>query len=286
MITLPFWKMHGAGNDFVVLSSEDSSVHWNTLAQQICDRHRGVGADGLIVVLPSRIADHRMQILNSDGSEAEMCGNGIRCLVKFVVDQSHGQAHRNQLRIETLAGVLDTHATLGDDGDVSRVRVDMGAPQLEPAALGALIDGNSPVLNLPLEVTGVRHKVTLVSMGNPHAVLFCDEPVNAFPLDEIGPALEHHHIFSRRTNVEVVRVHNRHSLEMRVWERGVGETLACGSGASAAVVAARLHDLVDDYVEAKLPGGTLTLEWDGQGEVTLDGPAVKVFEAEWESFNP
>jgi len=281
MTTLPFWKMHGAGNDFVVLSSEDIQVPWNTLAQQICDRHRGVGADGLIVVLPSKIADHRMRILNSDGSEAEMCGNGIRCLVKFVVDQNYGRPRRNPLRIETLAGVLDTHATLGDDGSVSTVRVGMGTPQLEPAALGALTDKNAPALDLPLELTGVRHEVTLVSMGNPHAVLFCDEPVSAFALDEIGPAIEHHPVFSRRTNVEVVRVHNRHSIEMRVWERGVGETLACGSGAAAAVVAARLHDLVDDYVEAKLPGGILALEWDGQGDVTLDGPAVKVFESEW-----
>ena len=296
MTTLPFWKMHGAANDFVVLASAEPDAPpgvlgaWGALAERVCDRHRGVGADGLIVVLPSAVADRRMRILNADGSEAEMCGNGIRCLVKFVLDQglapARAPAADGRLRVETLAGVLSTEATFDDDGAVDRVRVGMGVPRLEPAALGALIEQAPPVLDLPLEAGGQEHRVTLVSMGNPHAVLFSDEPVASFALEQTGPALEQHPIFAQRTNVELVRVRDRRSIEMRVWERGVGETLACGSGACAAIVAARLHDLVDDRVQVVLPGGTLEIEWDGSGEVMLEGPAVKVFEAEWNDLPP
>ena len=292
MTTLPFWKMHGAANDFVVLASDEPDAplgSWGALAERVCDRHRGVGADGLIVVLPSTVADQRMRILNADGSEAEMCGNGIRCLVKFVLDQGLAPARAEadgRLRIETLAGVLDTQATLGEDGAVARVRVGMGALRLEPSALGALVEQAPPVLDLPLEAAGAEHRVTLVSMGNPHAVLFSDEPVASFALEQTGAAIERHPVFSQRTNVELVRVRDRRSIEMRVWERGVGETLACGSGACAAVVAARLHGLVDDRVQVELPGGTLDIEWDGSGEVMLEGPAVKVFEAQWSDPPP
>ena len=281
MTTLPFWKMHGAGNDFVVLASAEADAPWGALAERVCDRHRGVGADGLIVVLPSDGADRRMRIFNLDGSEAEMSGNGIRCLVKFVLDQRMAAASEGSLRVETLAGVLDTSAAFGEDGTVERVRVSMGEPRLEPAALGALVEQEPPVLDLPLEAAGATHHATLVSMGNPHAVLFSADPVEAFALERAGPALEHHPVFTQRTNVEVVRVRDRSALEVRVWERGVGETLACGSGASAAVVAARLHGLVDDRVAVEQPGGTLDLEWGGAGAVMLAGPAAKVFEAEW-----
>ena len=294
MSSLPFWKMHGAGNDFVVLAADDADAPWGTLAERVCDRHFGVGADGLIVALPSERADRRMRIFNADGSEAEMCGNGIRCLVKFVLEQGLADAPDGRVRIETIPGVLKavatrgasgasgTDGTDGADGRVARVRVAMGAPSLEPAALGAHVEQAPPLIDLPLEAAGTTYAATLVSMGNPHAVLFTDAPPADFELERVGPALEHHPLFERRTNVEVVRVVDRGRLEMRVWERGVGETLACGSGACAALVAARLHDAVDDRAEVRLPGGTLLLEWDGSGGVVLEGPAVQVFASVWD----
>ena len=282
---LPFWKMHGAGNDFVVLDPAEgragAGADWAALARRVCDRRFGVGADGLLLALPSDAADLRMRIINADGSEAEMCGNGIRCLVKFALDRDPAARAAGRLRVETPAGVLDACASLGADGLVARVRVGMGAPRLDPADLGARTDAAPPVLDLRLEAAGGEHRAALVSMGNPHAVLFTREPVAAFELERIGPAIERHPLFPRRTNVEAVRVRDRSRIEMRVWERGVGETLACGSGACAAAVAARLHGLVDDRVEVALPGGTLGVEWDGNGEVRLEGPAVKVFGGEW-----
>ena len=288
MTAWPFWKMHGAGNDFVVTAGDDpahlarSDEAWGALAERVCDRHVGVGADGLIAVLPSDVADRRMRIFNPDGSEAEMCGNGIRCVVKFVLDQDGELRARGSLRVETLAGVLDAVASAGEDGTVARVRVSMGEPHFAPEDLGALVEQAPPVLGLPLEAAGTEQTVTLVSMGNPHAVVFIDAPVEAFELERIGPAIEHHPVFSNRTNFEVVRVRDRGAIDMRVWERGVGETLACGSGACAAAVASRLHGFVDDRIDVHLPGGTLGIGWDGAGEVSLEGPATRVFASTWE----
>ena len=214
MSSLPFWKMHGAGNDFVVLAADDADAPWGTLAERVCDRHFGVGADGLIVALPSERADRRMRIFNADGSEAEMCGNGIRCLVKFVLEQGLADAPDGRVRIETIPGVLKavatrgasgasgTDGTDGADGRVARVRVAMGAPSLEPAALGAHVEQAPPLIDLPLEAAGTTYAATLVSMGNPHAVLFTDAPPADFELERVGPALEHHPLFERRTNVE------------------------------------------------------------------------------------
>ena len=288
MTAWPFWKMHGAGNDFVVTAGDDaahlarSDEAWGALAERVCARHFGVGADGLIAVLPSGVADRRMRMFNPDGSEAEMCGNGIRCLVKFVLDQDDDLRARGTLRVETLAGVLDAVAAPGEDGTVERVRVSMGEPHFAPEDLGALVEQAPPVLGLPLEAAGTEQTVTLVSMGNPHAVAFIDAPVDAFELERIGPAVEHHPVFSNRTNFEIVRVRDRGSIDMRVWERGAGETLACGSGACAAAVASRLHGLVDDRVDVHLPGGTLGIAWAGAGEVSLEGPATRVFASTWE----
>ncbi len=294
--SLPFWKMHGAGNDFVVAEPPASgpaseAALWPALARAICDRHRGVGADGLLLVLPSTVADRRMRIFNADGSEAEMCGNGIRCFVRYLLDRALVVAPDGRVRVETIPGVLTAEATRDAAGRVARVRVSMGRPAFEPAALGAAVERAAPVLDLPLAVTpengtpagGAAQElaVTLVSMGNPHAVAFLDAPPAEYPLASVGPAVEHHPLFTQRTNVEVVRVLDRGALEMRVWERGVGETLACGSGACAAVVAARLHGRVGDEVEVRLPGGTLAVGWDGEGEVTLEGPVAHVFSAEW-----
>jgi len=283
MNTFPFWKMHGTGNDFVVTESNvTDDPGWPDLAVRVCDRHFGVGADGLIFVLPSDVADRRMRIFNPDGSEAEMCGNGIRCFVKYILDRGILEAPDGILRIETGAGVLEARVKLAADGRVERVRVSLGAPQLRLQDAGAMVEAPAPVLDLPLTAAGEPLALTLVSMGNPHAVAFLDRPPAEFPLERVGPAVEHDPLFAHRTNFEVVQVRDRGRLDMRVWERGAGPTLACGTGAGAAVVAARLHGLVDDTVEVRLPGGALRLDWDGAGDVYLEGPAVKVFESVWE----
>ena len=283
---LEFWKMHGAGNDFVVTEVGAESVvadaEWAALAREICDRHLGVGADGLILALPSEAADRRMRIFNADGSEAEMCGNGIRCFVKFALDRGIVEAENGAITVETIPGVREARATLDHHGEVERVRVSMGTPAFGPRDVGARIEQSPPVLDLPLEAAGEALAVTLVSIGNPHAVQFIDGTLASYELERIGPAVERHPLFANRANFEVVRVLGRSRVEMRVWERGVGETLACGSGASAAVVAARLHGLVDDSVEVQLPGGALNIDWDGEGEVSLEGPATRVFAARWE----
>ncbi|MSQ42104.1 MAG: diaminopimelate epimerase [Dehalococcoidia bacterium] len=281
-----FWKMHGAGNDFVLTEVapgvEAPDAQWGALARAVCDRHFGVGADGLILVLPSTVADRRMRIFNADGSEAEMCGNGIRCFVKFVLDRALVSAPAGTLRVQTVPGVLEARATRGAGGSVERVRVAMGAPAFRPQDLGARVEQPPPVIDLPLEAAGEALRLTLVSMGNPHAVHFIDREPAGYDLARIGPAVEHHPLFAHRTNFEVVRVLDRGHVEMRVWERGVGETLACGSGACAAAVAARLHGDVADAVAVRTPGGTLHIEWDGRGVVWLEGPATQVFAARWE----
>jgi len=278
---LPFWKMHGTGNDFVLAESDRPDADWSALARQVCDRHFGIGADGLILVLPSEVADFRMRIINSDGSEAEMCGNGVRCFVKYCLDRGLVDRSDGTMTVETVPGVLDAETTRDGDGHVRRVRVSMGAPALRPADLGARVDREAPVLDLSLEAAGEALSLTLVSMGNPHAVAFLEDAPADYDLHRIGPRVEHHEVFANRANFEVVRVRDRSHIEMRVWERGVGETLACGSGACAAVVASRLHGQVDDDVEVAVPGGTLRIEWDGEGPVHLSGPATRVFEGEW-----
>jgi diaminopimelate epimerase len=283
MNSFPFWKMHGTGNDFVLTESQrPDDPGWPELARRVCDRHFGVGADGLIFVLPSEVADRRMRIFNPDGSEAEMCGNGIRCFVKYVLDKGILEARDGSIRVETGAGVLEAKASLDADGLVERVRVSMGTPHLRPQDVGAMVEMASPVLDLPLTAEGEDLRLTLVSMGNPHAVAFLDSAPAEFPLERVGPAVEHDPTFAHRTNFEVVQVIDRSHLDMRVWERGAGPTLACGTGAGAVVVAARLQGHVDDSVEVRLPGGALQLDWDGAGEVYLEGPAVKVFESVWE----
>ncbi len=277
-----FWKMHGTGNDFVLTESDDPDADWPNLARRVCDRHFGVGADGLIVAFPSAVAGRRMRIFNPDGSEPEMCGNGIRCFVKYLLDRGSIVAPDGVVTVETGGGVLEARATRGVDGTVATVRVAMGAPRLEAADVGAQLEACGPVRDLPLEASGEQLALTLVSMGNPHAVHFIDGSPDAFELERIGPVVEHDPLFAHRTNFEVVRVHDRTHLDMRVWERGAGITLACGTGACAAVVAARLAGRVDNDVEVALPGGVLRISWDGDGSVFLEGPAQRVFEAVWE----
>lgn len=275
-----FAKLQGAGNDFIVVEARRVQRNWATLAVAICDRHFGVGADGLLVLDKSEAADLRMGLFNNDGSEAEMSGNGIRCFVKYAVDRGLTQLRDGVTTVETLAGVMTAEARLAD-GRVESVRVGMGRPRFAPQEIPVDTEMEPPLQDLALEVDGQKLRVTCLSMGNPHAVHLSTGPVDEYPLAAVGPKVERHSLFPNRVNFEVARVLGRDRIEARVWERGAGPTLACGSGAAAVMVAARLQDLVDERVDMRLPGGTLALEWDGQGEVYLTGPAVEVFEGEW-----
>jgi diaminopimelate epimerase len=285
---LSFVKMHGIGNDFVLIDllgrGRDALERrdWPSLAREVCDRHFGVGADGILLVTePDResveSADYRMVMFNPDGSEAEMCGNGIRCFARYVYERSPSQP--TTLRVQTGAGVLSLKVR-AEGGRFSGVTVNMGRPRLEPSEIPVRAAG-APVIGLPLVVDGRELRLTCVSMGNPHAVAFVEEDVNGYPLEAIGPKVEHDPLFPRRVNFEICRVISRSELDVRVWERGAGITLACGTGAAATTVAARLNGLVDGRVRLRLPGGTLELEWDGEGDVYMTGPAELVFEGTW-----
>jgi diaminopimelate epimerase len=245
----------------------------------MCDRHYGVGADGLIVVLPSDRADVRMRLFNADGSEAEVSGNGVRCLVKYVIERGLAAPRDGQIRIEAVHGVLEAEASMHGE-TVTSVRLSMGLPRFAPNEVPVAAE-MEPVVDFPLDVDGDRLSVTCLSMGNPHAVLFVEEPVERYPLAALGPKVEHHPAFPERVNFGVAHITAPDRIEVRVWERGVGETLACGSGCCAAMVAAQLHRRIGDWVEMEQPGGVLTVEWDGKGDVYLSGPAEFVFEGDW-----
>lgn len=277
---MEFTKLHGTGNDFAVVDARALDRDWEALARRICDRHTGVGGDGMILAAPSERADVRMRIFNADGSEAEMSGNGMRCLAKFAVDRGIVEPRDGAFDVETGAGVLAVRVTTAA-GKVTHVRQSMGRPRLDPREIPVAVEAPPPVRALPLEAAGRHISVTPVSMGNPHAVMFQGDPVAAYPLHEVGPAVEHHPLFPNRTNFEVVHMVDRGHAEMRVWERGVGETLSCGSGAAATIVAARLLGLADGALQLTVPGGVLDLEWDGDGEVVLSGPVVEVFRGTW-----
>jgi diaminopimelate epimerase len=287
---LPFWKMHGAGNDFVVADAASrpdlDSAGWSRLAIAVCDRHTGVGADGLILVHPSEVADRRMEIINADGSDGMMCVNGIRCFVRYSLDRGILEPAYDRVEVETGVGIVPTTALRDAEGQIAGVEVSVAPPVLDPAAVGVAIEQSGPVTELPLTVVDdygeSKLEVTLVSMGNPHAVSFLEAAPSEYPLTRIGPLVEHHPMFADRTNFEVVQPLSRERLAMRVWERGVGETQACGSGACAAVVAAHIRGLVDDRVEVDLPGGTLKITWPGDGQrLTLVGPVEHVFTSTW-----
>jgi diaminopimelate epimerase len=277
---MEFTKLEGTGNDFVVIDARKLDHDWNAVARAICDRHFGVGGDGMILAAASQSADIRMRIFNADGSEAEMSGNGMRCLVKYAVDSGIVSPRGDEFDVETGAGVLRVRIT-AERGRVTSVRESMGPPRLDPREIPVAIEAPPPITNFEIEAAGRPVTFTAVSMGNPHAVYFQDHPVEAYPLHEVGPAVEHHRLFPNRTNFEVVRVTAPGRAEMRVWERGVGETLSCGSGASATMVAARLLGLADGTLELRVPGGTLQLEWDGEGDVMLTGPVAEVFRGVW-----
>jgi diaminopimelate epimerase len=277
---LPFVKMQGLGNDFVLIDCTQRSPAEDALpplAKAICDRHFGVGADGLILVLRSRAANFRMRIFNSDGSEAEMCGNGIRCFAKYVYES--GLFTTEEPEVETLAGVIKPRLTV-KRGKVVSVQVDMGKPRLSRKDI-PMKGKDERVIGEKLRVLGDRHELTALSMGNPHCVIFVDD-VERFPVETVGPAIERHDLFPRRINVEFVQTLGTEEIRMRVWERGVGETLACGTGASAAVVAGVLTGRTARKVNVHLRGGDLRVEWRAADErVFITGPAEEVFRGEW-----
>jgi diaminopimelate epimerase len=282
---MQFLKMQAAGNDFIVVEEGRRDTRdWRTEAVQLCDRHFGIGADGVLLLRPSDVAAFRMQVINPDGSEAEMCGNGIRCVAKYAVEKGLVPTSSGGVPVETLAGILTVWPVLEEDGrTVASVRVDMGAPELAPARIPVAVEGRGPMLDHPLTVDGVGLQAAFVSMGNPHAIVFLDTPVAEFPLEAIGPQVERHPLFPRRVNFEAVNVLARDRMAVRVWERGAGITLACGTGACASFVAAQLKGLVGHAVEAELPGGTLKLEWDGnpKSPVYMTGPVEAVFAGSW-----
>jgi diaminopimelate epimerase len=264
--------MHGAGNDFVVLDGiRDELPPLEPLAARLCDRHLGIGCDQLLVVRASKTADFRMEIFNADGSRAEMCANGIRAFFKYLRDRGHTTA--DEIGVETLAGVVRPR-WVGTD----RVAVDMGRPVLEPAKIPTtLASGDGPVLDVPLEVDGETLRVSSVSMGNPHAVILVPDP-DAAPVERLGPKLEHHPAFPNRVNVEFVQPLDRRRVRQRTWERGTGETLACGSGACAVAVVLMLRDLVEREVVIELRGGALEIAWAGDdAHVFMTGPAAEVY---------
>ena len=270
-----FTKMHGLGNDYVCINCFRERVEDPPgFARALCDRHYGIGADGLILICPSKVSDFKMEIYNSDGSVAGMCGNGIRCLGKYVYD--YGLTGKETLSIETKSGIRNMHLHI-QDGKACGAMVDMGVPRLNAHSIPILSEKDL-VINDPIEVQKKNYRMTGISMGNPHAVIFSEE-INGISLEETGRELEFHPRFPERANIEFCHVTARDRMEIRVWARGVGETLACGTGACAAVVASVLNDLTDEEVIVKLLGGELSVRWDRKvNHVFLEGPAVKVFD--------
>lgn len=268
--------MHGAGNDFVVVDGEKDPIpeeYLSVVGQKACDRHFGVGADGLIVVLPSRIANFRMRVINSDGSEAEMCGNGIRVFAKYLYDH---KMHTDQIMtVETGAGIKTIKLNTSG-GKMQTARVDMGEPMLLRSEI-PMKGENTQVINESLKVMGKKMEITAVSMGNPHCVTFVDN-VAEYPVEKIGPEICAHPSFPVQTNVEFVEVLNSKEINMRVWERGAGLTMACGTGSCASVVAGSLTGRTNRKVMVHLPGGDLLIEWMGDNRVYMTGPADDVFE--------
>lgn len=270
-----FTKMHGLGNDFIIVAGERQLPgNASELALELCNRFFGIGADGLVYILPSDNADFSMRIINSDGSEAEQCGNAIRCVAKYVYD--NGMIGKTEITIETLgAGVQKVDLTV-NEGKVQSVRVDMGEPILAGLQVPTTVDADT-VINHPIEVDGKTFNFTAVSMGNPHCVIYVDDAVG-FDLETWGPKLETHPMFPRRINVEFVTVNSRTHTDMRVWERGAGPTLACGTGACATLVASVLTGATDRSATVSLKGGDLFIEWnEADNHVYMTGPAAEVF---------
>jgi diaminopimelate epimerase len=281
---MKFTKMQGAGNDFVVIESKNNR-DWSKLAIKMCERHYGIGADGLLISLPSKIADFKMRIFNADGSESAVCGNGLRCLVKHFTDVNN-ERNASEITVETSIG-LRTARIHRQKGIVTEIQVNMGEPSIGTDGIsvkavyhGKLLDIMS-LMNRTVYIADKKLPLSLVSIGNPHAVHFYDGLITDFPIAKLGLKVEQHKLFPDETNFEVVSIINRQQVEALVWERGVGETLACGSGACAIVVAGNLLGWLDNKVDVILPGGILTVEWHIEDSIYLSGPAETVFSGEW-----
>lgn len=285
-----FTKMQGAGNDYVYVDCTVNELeNASQIAVKVSDRHFGIGADGLILIKSSDKADFFMEMYNADGSQGKMCGNGIRCVGKYVYD--NGLTDKTTVTVETLSGIKTLKLNLGEDGKVASIKVDMGEPVLKPADVPVDVaelvsyksNGEEPVVNEKIMVDGREYAVTCVSMGNPHAIVYLDNDIDIkkFELEKIGPSFEKHPAFPDRINTEFIQVLDRDNLNMRVWERGSGETLACGTGACASLVATVLNGMCNDTAVLHLLGGDLTVTWDRQDNtVYLEGPAVTVFKGE------
>jgi diaminopimelate epimerase len=282
-----FVKLQATGNDFIFVDARNLERDWLKLAREMCHRHFGAGADGLILVATSNRASLKMQLFNSDGSEAEVSGNGLRCFAKYVIDRQIVAGPK--ITVETMSGIRTIDATMSR-GKVTHAKVNMGVPRFKAEEIPVLIGKPQksrgevdikPIVDYPLTIGRRGLTLSFVSMGNPHAVSFLSHSLADFPLSVIGPEVENHRIFPERVNFEVARTLTRNKIEARVWERGAGETLSCGSGACAIAVIARNKGYIDDEVDIILRGGELTVYWDGVGEVYLSGPVEEVFTGEW-----
>ena len=277
---MKFTKMHGIGNDYVYVNCFKETVNNpSAVAKFVSDRHFGIGSDGLILIKPSAVADCEMDMYNLDGSQGAMCGNGISCVAKYAYD--YGIVNKTSISVATKSGIKYLDLTLGDDGKVALVKVNMGSPILTANQI-PIVSGKEQVIDEPLDVDGTTYRITGVSMGNPHAIVYMDD-IDNLEIEKIGPKFENHIDFPDRINTEFVKVIDRHTLQMRVWERGSGETLACGTGACAVAVASTLNGLVDEGepVTVKLLGGNLQILWNRQENlVYMTGPATTVFDGE------
>lgn len=301
---MKFTKMHGCGNDYIYISGFTEKIMQEEkpeLVQHLSDRHFGIGGDGVIFINPSDEADFEMEMYNADGSRAEMCGNGIRCVAKYVYDK--GLTDKTDISVVSY-GMIKYLQLFLKEGKVDSVRVNMGAPELAPERIPVIVEAGEKsgvdrsvsdghvmkqsgesIVDEPITVQGREYKMTCVSMGNPHAVVFMDDVTN-LQIEKIGPYFENHERFPKRINTEFVKVLDRKTVQMRVWERGTGETLACGTGCCATVVACVLNGLTDDTVTVKLLGGEIEITWDREANlVYMTGPAVTVFEGEWSLIN-
>ena len=278
---MKFTKMHGLGNDYIYVNAfEEKIADPSALAIRISDRHFGVGSDGLVLIAPSEVADFQMLMFNADGSQGEMCGNASRCVAKYVYDRA--LTDKTVVTLETLGGIKVLHMTI-KDGKVESVRVDMGAPKLDCENVPCLL-GEGVVKKAKITALDREFEITPVNTGNPHGVIFLEEPVEEFDIDKYGPVLERHPAFPKKANIEFVNVLSRERLRMRVWERGSGVTLACGTGSCAVLVAAHLNGLCERKATVVLDGGELNNQWDEEtGSVYMTGPATFVFDGEYDA---
>lgn len=273
-----FSKWHGLGNDFVIVNGLMNQFNeYPQMAIEVCDRHMGIGADGLVFLLPSEIADFQMRIFNSDGSEAEMCGNATRCMARYVYE--YGLTDKKKITLETKAGIIKPELIFVNDV-LSTIKVDMGEPRLKPSEIPMTFTETDQVVNASLVVDGVEYHITCVSMGNPHCIVFVDQ-IDEVDLSVIGPKIETHPAFPRKTNVEFVQVINKEKVRMRVWERGAGITMACGTGACATLVSGALNGKIERKAVIELDGGELLIEWGSDNHVYMSGPATEVFRGEY-----